>query len=166
MAITTFQRDVLRLLAKARLTRGESYVAGGVALNLLLEGRRFPRDINLFHDTEEALAASWSEDRETLSASGFTVSPVREAPSFVEARVARGGEATLMQWGRDSAFRFFPLVTDELTGRRRRARNWLNDELAANENSQRFPLLVNSRNSRLKLPYISFDSCRFVRATA
>ena len=33
MAITTFQRDVLRLLAKARMTRGESYVAGGVALN-------------------------------------------------------------------------------------------------------------------------------------
>ena len=116
MAITTFQRDVLRLIAKARMARGESYVAGGVALNLLLKGRRFSRDIDIFHDTEEALATSWSEDRKALLASGYTVIPVREAPTFVEARVARAGEVMLMQWTRDSAFRFFPLISDDLMG--------------------------------------------------
>jgi hypothetical protein len=41
---------------------------------------------------------------------------LREGPSFVEARVSRGGQRVLMQWSRDSAFRFFPLVEDELMG--------------------------------------------------
>jgi hypothetical protein len=71
---------------------------------------RLSRDIDLFHDTDEALAASWDADRRLLEASGFQVQVVRERPAFVEAAVSRGGEGVLMEWVRDSAYRFFPLV--------------------------------------------------------
>ncbi len=70
MALTAFQRDVCRLLAVNRLSSGESYVAGGTALNELLRAPRLSRDIDLFHDTAEALAASWTADRELLQREG------------------------------------------------------------------------------------------------
>lgn len=116
MAITPFQAGILRLLAARRRETGESYVAGGVALNLLLETPRRSRDIDLFHDTGEALAATWSSDRETLKSAGYEVTPRREAMSFVDARVSKDGERTAMQWARDSAYRFFPLIEDPLMG--------------------------------------------------
>jgi hypothetical protein len=110
MALTPFQRDVCRHLASQRRERGESYVAGGAALNEVLAADRLSRDIDLFHDSYEALAASWDTDRRTLTAAGFGVDVVRERPSFVEAMVSHGSETVLVQWTRDSAFRFFPLL--------------------------------------------------------
>lgn len=73
MALTPFQRSVCRLLAQTRIASGESYVAGGVALNELLAAPRLSRDIDLFHDTEAALQASWDTDRRVLEAEGFQV---------------------------------------------------------------------------------------------
>jgi hypothetical protein len=115
MALTPFQRDVCRLLADNRLRSGESYVAGAAALNELLQASRRSRDIDLFHDTEEALASSWSSDRGSLEEKGYELSVLRERPTFVEAEVRRAGDAVVIQWARDSAYRFFPLVQhDEL----------------------------------------------------
>ncbi len=116
MALTTFQISILRLLAERRKTGGESYVAGGVALNQAIGAPRLSRDIDLFHDTNEALAISWARDRDALCTAGFTVEPIRESPAFVEALVERGGEQVLVQWARDSAYRFFPLVQDAILG--------------------------------------------------
>ncbi|MDR2850232.1 MAG: hypothetical protein LBW77_06820 [Verrucomicrobiota bacterium] len=116
MAVTAFQSYLLRLLAGTRRERGDSYVAGGVALNILLDGARRSRDIDLFHDSETALAASWQADRERLLADGSGVRVFREAPSFVEAVVTKGAERTVLQWARDSVFRFFPLMEDALMG--------------------------------------------------
>jgi hypothetical protein len=110
MALTEFQRSVCRLIARSRVASGESYVAGGAALNEALSSARLSRDVDLFHDTEEALDASWSADRTLLEQSGFAVRPVRERPSFVEAEVSREHESVLLQWVKDSAYRFFPLV--------------------------------------------------------
>lgn len=116
MALTRLQRDVCRLLAEQRKKRGESYVAGGVALNELLAGSRRSRDIDLFHDTEEAVARTWTRDRDTLTAAGLRVEPLRERPAFVEARVLGADDTVLVQWAQDSAFRFFPLVEHEVLG--------------------------------------------------
>jgi hypothetical protein len=116
MAVTAFQSAILRLLAVRRKELGESYVAGGVALNQLISSARLSRDIDLFHDTEASLASTWAGDRDLLRANGYDVQVLREALSFVEARVVRNGEHTLMQWARDSAYRFFPLMTDEILG--------------------------------------------------
>jgi len=116
MAPSAFQRVVLRLLALQRRERGESYVAGGVALNALLVAPRRSRDIDLFHDTTEALNVTWAEDREALRRAGFDVKPIRESPGFVEAIVSSDAGRTAVQWVRDSAYRFFPLIEDDLMG--------------------------------------------------
>jgi hypothetical protein len=110
MALTNIQREVCRLLAKQRVASGESYVAGGAALNTLLDAPRISQDLDLFHDTAEALAATWSADRGALLDAGYEIEVVRERPTFVEAIVRRWTEAVILQWTHDSAFRFFPLV--------------------------------------------------------
>ena len=55
-------------------------------------------------------------DRTLLEAAGYTVDPLRERPGLVEATVSRGGQCLLVEWARDSAFRFFPLVAHEELG--------------------------------------------------
>lgn len=115
MALTELQRDILRLLAPSRLAR-ESFVAGGVALSTQLETARRSRDVDLFHDTIEALAATVVADRDLLSAAGFEIQFTREAPTFAEAMVHRDRESTLIQWVHDSAYRFFPLQIDAVLG--------------------------------------------------
>jgi hypothetical protein len=114
MALTEFQRDILCLLAPSRLDR-ESYVAGGVALNTQLAAARLSADVDLFHDTVEAVARTVTADSVLLESQGYSVRFLRQLPSFAEALVERDGSSTLMQWVFDSAYRFFPLVThDEL----------------------------------------------------
>lgn len=115
MALTALQRDICALLAAGRRADGESYVAGGVALNVALSTFRISRDLDLFHDTTEAVSRSWDRDRASLEGAGFTVAVRRERPGYVEAVVSRGDDRLLVEWARDSAFRFFPLVEhDEL----------------------------------------------------
>ncbi len=111
MALTAFQRSICRLLADSRIASGESYLAGGVALNDATAAARISRDIDLFHDTDTAVEASWSTDRALLERAGFTVTVLRERRAFVEAEIARDADRVRMEWVRDSAFRFFPLIT-------------------------------------------------------
>ena len=110
MALTPFQRRICHLLAQNRIATADSYVAGGAALNELLDGSRVSRDIDLFHDTDAAVIASWDADRRLLDTHGLRVRVVRERPTYVEAEVTGSGESVLVEWSRDSAFRFFPLV--------------------------------------------------------
>jgi hypothetical protein len=110
MALTALQRRICRLIAANRIASGESYVAGGVALNELLAGGRLSRDIDLFHDTDEAVATSWEADRRLLTEAGLTVTLLRERPSFIQAEATDTSGAVRMEWVRDSAYRFFPLV--------------------------------------------------------
>jgi hypothetical protein len=85
-------------------------VAGGMALNEINLSSRISRDIDLFHDSTEAVRVSWENDRRLLVANGCEVEVVREHVSFVEAVVRSGGESVVLQWAPDSAYRFFPLV--------------------------------------------------------
>jgi hypothetical protein len=110
MALTKLQRTICRLIAENRIASGESYVAGGVALSELTGASRISRDIDLFHDTDEALDASWRADRRLLEEHGFSVLVLRERASFVEAQVGQQDDHVRMEWARDSSFRFFPLV--------------------------------------------------------
>jgi len=116
MALTELQRRICRVIAANRIAIGESYVAGGVALNALTRGSRISRDIDLFHDTRQALDASWTADRAALKKEQFTVEVIRERSGFVEARIREGESSVLMQWAEDSAYRFFPLVEHEELG--------------------------------------------------
>lgn len=110
MALTEFQRTVCRIIARQRRESGESYVAGGTALNAATGSARISRDIDLFHDTTQSVASCWQADRKLLEGAGFCVHTQRERDGYVEALVSRSGEGVVMQWAADSAFRFFPLV--------------------------------------------------------
>lgn len=110
MALTALQRRICHLIAENRIAAGDSYVAGGAALNEILAGTRLSHDLDLFHDAALAVAASWSTDRRLFESQGLSVQVLRELPSFVEAVVSTPLESTLMQWTHDSAYRFFPLV--------------------------------------------------------
>jgi len=110
MALTEFQLDLCRLIARQRVKSGESYVAGGTALNAVLEASRISRDVDLFHDTVEAVAHSFAADQEVLAKGGYVLRIRRERAGFVEAVASRGPDSVVLQWAADSAFRFFPLV--------------------------------------------------------
>ena len=62
------------------------------------------------------MAVSWDADRQLLESQGFQVRVARERPSYVEADVTRDSETLRMEWVRDSAFRFYPLVRHEEFG--------------------------------------------------
>lgn len=100
-------------MAAERVRRGESYVAGAAALNTLVGAPRLSGDVDLFHDTAEAVAESWAIDRSLIESHGCEVAPLREREGFVEAIVRRGAESLTLQWTRDGAFRFFPLMEHE-----------------------------------------------------
>ncbi|MDD2599859.1 MAG: hypothetical protein PHO37_11640 [Kiritimatiellae bacterium] len=93
-----------------------------------------------------------------MRANSYEVQVLREAQSFVEARVVLNGEHTLIQWARDSAYRFFPLITDDILGLtlhpfdlatnkvlamagRLEPRDWI-DIIHCDENIQEFGYLV------------------------
>jgi hypothetical protein len=116
MPLTPFQQAVCRIVAANRRRQGEAYIAGGVALNAWLETARLSRDVDLFHDTSEALEAAWEADRRAFIENGFSVEVLRQRPAYVEALIAQGDSQTLAQWTCDSAFRFFPLVEHPLLG--------------------------------------------------
>jgi len=88
----------------------ERIVAGGTALNLLTGGARISRDIDLFHDTNAALEAAWTDDRTLLAANGYDVRPLRERPAYVEAVVARDRRAAAGGRGRNLTMHLFFLT--------------------------------------------------------
>ncbi len=110
MALTSFQRDICQLLAQDRKRSGESYIAGAVSLNTLIGAPRVSRDIDVFHDTEEALQSTVGRDVTLLQNAGYHVDIQRQTPAFAESIISRSVERVEMQWARDSAFRFFPLL--------------------------------------------------------
>jgi hypothetical protein len=103
---------VLRTLAAHR--NPESYVAGSIPLHR--DGPRFSGDIDIFHDREERVAAAAAEDVAILEAAGFAVEWLRREPGIYGASVTRQGESTKLEWARDSDFRFYPAMPDELFG--------------------------------------------------
>lgn len=114
MPLSDLQRAVLRLLAAHR--NPESFVAGAAVLSR--EGPRFSSDIDIFHDREEAVALAAAADAALLEGNGFSVRWLRREPGIHAAVVEREGASTRLEWARDSDFRFFPAVVDELFGYR------------------------------------------------
>ena len=116
MALTPFQIQICRLLADSRKRSGQSYVAGGAALNCLCNSPRISHDLDLFHDTKTALIESYSSDIKLLSSHGFSVKILREYTTFFEALIEQGNDMTILEWVIDSAYRFYPLIEHEELG--------------------------------------------------
>lgn len=114
MPLTPFQRELLATLAERPNT--DRYLAGGAAMHFEAHSERYSDDLDFFHDSERRVATAFAQDRETLSAAGYELELEPVLPGFVRAVVRKGGEATRVDWAHDSAWRFMPLVRDELGG--------------------------------------------------
>lgn len=114
MPLTEFQRSLLAELAAA--PTDERYLAGGAALHFEPHSVRYSDDLDFFHDSEARVATAFAADRARLEAAGYQVEVELSLPGFLRAVVRRGGGATRVDWARDSAWRFMPLVRDPLGG--------------------------------------------------
>lgn len=117
MPLTEVQREVFDVI---RCLRSEdSYVAGATVIHRATDSIRFSDDVDLFHDAEENVGRSAARDAEALRQAGFEVKfDERHAlgGSFARAMLGKGSLAMKLEWAWDSAFRFFPLVPDEMLG--------------------------------------------------
>jgi hypothetical protein len=116
MPLTEFQVEVFRVLSAHR--NPDSYAAGGIVIHRDVASPRFSRDIALFHDTAEAVGTSAKLDAEALRQAGFTVDFSMREPTFHRAEVTHTRGHVRLEWAADSAFRFFPIVPDEILGYR------------------------------------------------
>ena len=120
MPLTLFQKEVLETIVTNRSDL--SHFAGGIVLNAPAESARFSKDFDLFHEAVEDLVASSERDVSALSAAGYTVDFInheecwKNPSTFRKARISRGDESVEIDWAQDSAWRFFPIVRDEVLG--------------------------------------------------
>lgn len=114
MPLTEYQAILARLLSRNRTF--DSYLAGGAAILIEPNTTRFSRDLDYFHDSEVRVAEAFAADRNSLDASGYSVAVDLNQPGYVRAVVRKGGDATKIEWSRDSAWRFMPTVRDERVG--------------------------------------------------
>lgn len=116
MPITSFQKKVLKLIKSNRSP--DSYVAGGTAIQRAPDSLRFSDDIDFFHDADQAVTESFQSDRAILLSAGYNFDTQIAQPSFYRATVGKSGEQLKLEWVRDTAFRYFPVVDDEDLGYR------------------------------------------------
>ena len=116
MPITAFQKIVLKLIKSNRSP--DSYVAGGTAIQRAPGSLRFSADIDFFHDADQAVTDAFQSDRATLLSAGYTFEIQISQPSFYRATIGKADEQLKLEWIRDTAFRFFPVVDDEELGYR------------------------------------------------
>jgi len=111
MPLTDFQRAVARILAAHR--NPESHLAGGAVINRADDSFRYSLDLDIFHDAAQIVAACADADANALSAAGYSVEWTLRQEGFFRAEVCRGEDRVRLDWANDSAFRFFPVETDE-----------------------------------------------------
>ncbi len=114
MPLTAFQAEVLALLSDNRTP--DSYLAGGAAMHLEPNSKRYSNDLDFFHDSEERVAAAFEQDRQTLEAAGYALELLLQQPGFIRSLVKRDGQATKVEWAHDSAWRFLPTTRSDAAG--------------------------------------------------
>jgi hypothetical protein len=112
--LTELQEAVARLLAVHRSP--DSYLAGGAALHIEPNSKRYSNDLDYFNDSESRVASAFESDQRLLLASGYELELLLRQPGFVRALVRRAGGATKVEWAHESAWRFLPPVKSERAG--------------------------------------------------
>lgn len=112
--MTEHQARVARLLSANRSF--DSYLAGGAAILIEPNTTRYSRDLDYFHDSEARVAEAFEADRRALAAGGYALDVELNQPGYIRAVVRARGEATKVEWARDSAWRFLPAVRDARVG--------------------------------------------------
>jgi len=114
MPLTPFQESVARLLATERSV--DSYLAGGAAMHIEPNSKRYSNDLDYFHDSEERVVSAFQADRDALEAKGYTVEVGMNQPGYIRAIVKKGLEATKVEWAHDTAWRFMPPLKHAVGG--------------------------------------------------
>ena len=120
MPLTPFQKEVLGVLVGNRSET--SHFAGGLVLNAPEDSARYSHDFDVFHEAVDDLVAASEKDVAALEVAGFHVEKIErneewsKPSSFRKARVRRCNSHVELDWAHDSAFRFFPIVPDDLLG--------------------------------------------------
>ncbi len=114
MPLTDYQADLARLLSGNRTF--DSYLAGGAAILIEPNTTRFSRDLDYFHDSEKRVAEAFAADRRLLETKEYSIVVELNQPGYIRAIVRRGGDATKIEWARDSTWRFMPTVRDDRVG--------------------------------------------------
>jgi hypothetical protein len=112
--LTDYQASLARLLSENRTF--DSYLAGGAAILIEPNTTRFSRDLDYFHDSEPRVAEAFAADRSLLETQGYALAVGLNQTGYIRAVVRKGGDATKVEWARDSAWRFMPTVRDERVG--------------------------------------------------
>lgn len=114
MPLTDYQARLALLLSENRTF--DSYLAGGAAILIEPNTTRFSRDLDYFHDSEARVAEAFAADRRLLETGGYSIDVDLNQPGFIRAIVRKGGDATKVEWARDSAWRFMPTLRDDRVG--------------------------------------------------
>src|SRR5258708_19693664 len=108
MPLTEFQAEIFRIISANR--NPESYVAGGIVIHRDAASLRYSRDIDLFHDTSQALATSAKLDSEGLKKAGYEVDFTMQEPMFYRAEIIKNVTNVRLEWSSLYAFPFFHIV--------------------------------------------------------
>ena len=114
MPLTDYQSKLALLLSENRSF--DSYLAGGAAILIEPNTTRFSRDLDYFHDSEARVVEAYSADRALLETTGYSIDVDLNQPGYVRAIVRKDGDATKVEWARDSDWRFMPTVRDSRVG--------------------------------------------------
>lgn len=160
MPLTEFQQSILRLLAQNRSP--ESYLAGAAVLHQLPDSPRFSEDLDLFHDAEDSVAQCAEFDAEVLRRQGLGVQWTLRQPTFFRAVVAGAEHALRLEWGQESAFRFFPVEQDALCGFRLHLADAATNKvlaLAGRSEARDFVDVLHLHRTHLSLGALSWAAC-------
>lgn len=114
MPLTAFQAAIAELLAVNRTA--DSYLAGGAAMHIEPNSKRYSNDLDYFHDSEERVATAFADDGKLLRMTGYEVETLLQQPGFVRALVRKGDGTTKVEWAHDSAWRFLPTIRTPQSG--------------------------------------------------
>lgn len=114
MPLTDFQKKLMKVLATNRTE--DSYLAGGSALHISANSKRYSNDLDFFHDSDRRVAAASESDFRLLKENGFFVEVEMRQPGYVRAVVRSEQGATKVEWAHDSAWRFLPTIKNEVSG--------------------------------------------------
>ncbi|MDJ0762431.1 MAG: hypothetical protein QNJ97_05525 [Myxococcota bacterium] len=114
MPLTAFQSEVARLLATNKSE--DNHLAGGAALHIEPNAKRYSNDLDYFHDSVERVAESYTADSELLKTEGYEVFLDMQQPGYIRARVSKGTDVTKVEWSHDAAWRFLPTEHSDLCG--------------------------------------------------